>query len=623
MIKRAPTKWHRAKPWVWGILFAGVAGLALVQLAQPESWESGAVPPPFPDVLLALAQMFIGEGPTGVADPAPFWLRVAFLAAIVVTITALLEGVLSLFSWFYDAAVVFAGYHHDHIVICGLSRMGLHLAREFKQAGERVIVIERDGDNPNLDEARDERLRVHLGDATQAVTLRDARAHRARRVICVTDDDTNSEIVHALDEMTQDGKHRPPCHVHLANRRLFRSLYDTQMERRAAGAAPSPGSDRDTPPLPVDYFNLATWGAPCLTKWCWQPPAAGGRDPRDFRCAPLFSTDGTQNHFIVVGAGTLGQAFIVDCTRRYIARPEHDPKQQLIFTIVDRAANRQQQELDFYHPSLAKIWQLRPFEMAVPGLAYDRGDFLRGTNLPPPRRVFICLADDTASLVAGLQMVRVLRQAGHQETLVLVRVDEEKGLMWTEELREENSPRGKQLKPFKILDETMKVDFMRFAPPDHIAKALHEAYLAQQKADNPNATPEEKPAMVEWEDLAEEYRESSRNQAVSIEEALAALPRPRTIVVGGTTAALSRDDIEVLARREHDRWMNEKIANGWTYAPVRDNTAKHHPNLLPWEEIDEPTRQIDRDMVEAWPKALAAAGLGIAAAPPGPRGASR
>ena len=47
------------------------------------------------------------------------------------------------------------------------------------------------------------------------------------------------------------------------------------------------------------------------------------------------------------------------------------------------------------------------------------------------------------------------------------------------------------------------------------------------------------------------------------------------------------DIVEDLARRSHEQWAFDRIKDGWTYAAVRDNAAKHHPMLLPYEQLSE------------------------------------
>lgn len=35
----------------------------------------------------------------------------------------------------------------------------------------------------------------------------------------------------------------------------------------------------------------------------------------------------------------------------------------------------------------------------------------------------------------------------------------------------------------------------------------------------------------------------------------------------------------------HDNWMCQKLADGWTYGPVKDEKAKTHPCLVPFDQL--------------------------------------
>lgn len=43
----------------------------------------------------------------------------------------------------------------------------------------------------------------------------------------------------------------------------------------------------------------------------------------------------------------------------------------------------------------------------------------------------------------------------------------------------------------------------------------------------------------------------------------------------------------------HESWCASKRADGWTYGPVRDNAAKVHPCLVPYDELPEAQRRKD------------------------------
>ena len=52
--------------------------------------------------------------------------------------------------------------------------------------------------------------------------------------------------------------------------------------------------------------------------------------------------------------------------------------------------------------------------------------------------------------------------------------------------------------------------------------------------------------------------------------------------------------VEDLARHVHDTWAEQRIEEGWTYGPERDDTAKTHPCLIPYEDLPEGEKEYDR-----------------------------
>ncbi|MBP5400568.1 MAG: Ryanodine receptor Ryr [Bacteroidales bacterium] len=52
---------------------------------------------------------------------------------------------------------------------------------------------------------------------------------------------------------------------------------------------------------------------------------------------------------------------------------------------------------------------------------------------------------------------------------------------------------------------------------------------------------------------------------------------------------------EQLARNVHDIWAIGRMNNGWTYGPKRDDTHKHHPCLIDYDELPESEKEYDRN----------------------------
>lgn len=53
--------------------------------------------------------------------------------------------------------------------------------------------------------------------------------------------------------------------------------------------------------------------------------------------------------------------------------------------------------------------------------------------------------------------------------------------------------------------------------------------------------------------------------------------------------------VEQMARNVHEVWARTRIEQGWTYGPERNDALKHHPCLVPYEDLPESEREYDRN----------------------------
>src|SRR5690348_12682166 len=65
------------------------------------------------------------------------------------------------------------------------------------------------------------------------------------------------------------------------------------------------------------------------------------------------------------------------------------------------------------------------------------------------------------------------------------------------------------------------------------------------------------------------------------------------VELDGSTAAL----VERLAANIHDVWARERMDEGWTFGPARDDVARFHPSLVPFDALPEAEKDIDRAVV--------------------------
>jgi hypothetical protein len=70
----------------------------------------------------------------------------------------------------------------------------------------------------------------------------------------------------------------------------------------------------------------------------------------------------------------------------------------------------------------------------------------------------------------------------------------------------------------------------------------------------------------------------------------------QTTFIEGVRFHLNNPDMT--PKETHDWWMEDKAAKGWTYGPVKDEVAKHHPSMIPYEDLSELERGKDVVFIE-------------------------
>jgi hypothetical protein len=123
--------------------------------------------------------------------------------------------------------------------------------------------------------------------------------------------------------------------------------------------------------------------------------------------------------------------------------------------------------------------------------------------------------------------------------------------------------------------------------------------------------------MRPWEELPDDLRQANLAQAAHIGTKLDAIDC--AVVPESATAAdfaFSEAEIELLAKMEHQRWVQERQAQGYVHGPNR--AGKQHPDLVDWQYLSDSARDKDRDAIGELPVILRQAGFQILRLPPRP-----
>jgi hypothetical protein len=303
----------------------------------------------------------------------------------------------------------------------------------------------------------------------------------------------------------------------------------------------------------------------------------------------------------MVGAGALTEHLIGHMVRQW-HDVEGDTRPPLPITLVDPAPDPLERDLHHRHPELKTLASLRTAAIDIRSHEFQRGAFLfDAAGRCAIDYAYVCVEDEGLALSTALLLVNHLRRFA---VPVVVRMNREAGLASLLRAVGPHHQRGlAHLRVFSLFEQASRPEFVLRGTNELLARALHQDYLASAPRDH-------NPAAVPWDDLPLDLKESNRTQADHIATKLEAIGChivPLT-ALEADSFALTPEEVERLAEMEHERWYAERREQGWT-AGARDSQKKTNPNLLPWAQLDDAAREMNRNSVRRLPFFLNRAGF--------------
>jgi len=146
--------------------------------------------------------------------PETFGLQVLFFVTPPIGLAVAADGVLRFGVALFNRRerkeawqVAIASTYRNHVVVCGLGKVGYRVTKELLRLGEEVVGIERNAEVSFLEELRQMNVPVLLGDARTRNMLEKAHVQEASAIVACTQDDlTNLDIALDAREIKPDIK---------------------------------------------------------------------------------------------------------------------------------------------------------------------------------------------------------------------------------------------------------------------------------------------------------------------------------------------------------------------------------------------------------------------------------
>jgi hypothetical protein len=552
----------------------GLFGLRAFLPYQPSSAGYGQS---WDDTVFYDLQLYtFAAAPANGAGPFPVTLEIArFLAPLgaLLAVLAALRLVLAEQVRRYVAA-----HASRHAIVVGEGAVALTLARNLGKGtdrgageGKKVVLVSTSDDTITL--ARRHDILTVRGNPPDWPTLPVGGGPRAAELYaCTSRGLGNTDIALLAGQLTASRAQPLSAYALIPDAELGVGL-----RARRIGVSGAPG-------LRLDFFGLEDGAARKL-----------------LACYPLAWDAGDAPHAVIVGFTALGQAVLREVARRQL---RHGGPQ--VKVLLWNAAAADVSRVTGAFPVISTACSVSCEELNLPDTAQYT--------------VFICLDDEDDALRASLAIGRLAASdRAHVVTCMRASAPFAQTLAGNPKFLEDL--RGR-ISVFEVIQEAcMPANIRDDAFIQQLARSIHADYVAKSEARG--ETEAENKSMVSWDKLPKDLRDANVAQAAGIGAKLEAI---NAVVVPESAEAsdfsFTPEEIEGLAELEHKRWMNERIAQGWSYGPKRDDRRKIHPDLQEWDALDEGTREKDREAVRAIPGILREAGYQILRLPPDsvPRG---
>lgn len=542
-------QWWREAQWLV-VLAAGSVAIILGFVGWTRYLNSLDAPAGVFDSFYLTIQLFtlqVSGFPEGSGFPIELQLA-KFLAPVVAGYAA----ARALYSVFTETTQqIGVRFARDHAVVVGLDDFGLEVTRRFRDLGLPVVAIASEHQLEALRPAIDMGARVVTGDARDQRLLRRVRLDRCRHVLIHgPDDGVCGQVAATVAQLTAERRSVLDCVVVLDDYRVAGLLRQRDLSARSG-------------PVAFSFVHLDELAAVRLISRF--PPAEDG---------PI----------VVLGAGRFAEQVVRVLSLRSPGR---------VVRILSDDASSRVDAWDRNAPGMfARI------DIVAVDVDLGRPEEVERAVGSQTGQAYVCDDLEASGLALGLS----LADCGVD---TVVRLSHADGLS---ELSAGASLESGEFTAFGYVDAVTDPELLVGGLWEQLARNIHERYRLARLTSPTTAADD--PAVVHWAELAEPLRASNRAQARDIGEKIAAIG-VRIESVDGSSGpegfAFEDDEVEQLARREHERWMAERVEAGWRLGD-RDPARKRSPDLLPYDQLQPSAQEKDREAVQSIPDLLSGIG---------------
>lgn len=553
--------------------------------------------------------------------------RFLAIATLIVTIVLAILSVLR-YKYFLSRVRFMKG----HTILCGLGEVGEAMAENFPDK-KKLVIIEKDITDENLTGLKKAGVKIIEANALDVTVLDKIGIEHAESLAALTGDDFDNLTIisHILDlvkdkhpdennvklsanidsrnlktaiaEEWKKERNRPDCEL----RKNLITIYETAGLIRSTGGFNNVATEitkrfiaakerlLDYNPEENDFksckgnirlFNINQLAARYIFRT--YPPD---------RFRGIIKTDDPPINILFLGFSKVGEELFKLCVQNchYINRKNTK------ITIISVDADEVVKRVNSIYKNANHIIDFKTINENPHHLT---GKLLIESGLVDVHVIYICSGEDRYQASYSSRAKEL-----YGDNIPIIRP------FYTNKTWNNTNP-PKNLYSFNILSKVAILEDIIDECLDSKAIAVHHRWLKQaipdyigkleESINNDKDIPEPKPTMFPWHLLDEEIRDDNRSVVEHINIKLRTMNQLPDPAFYANPEKVKIDYnflndkvlVEQLAEIEHRRWMATKYLYGWDYGRKRDSFLREHESLLPFEQLDEDTKNYDRRQIK-------------------------
>jgi hypothetical protein len=500
-------------------------------------------------------------------------------------------------------------FYRNHTIVCGLNKWTAQLLIDLKREEKQIVVIEKDVNNEHNSKAKELGIILLHGDFSDYYLLNKAKIEKAKYLIIFTEDDSkNMEIAINTRRMIEKEKRKEQGKLNKDRKTEITTTSKTHIVEKKHHKKKLRCFIHINDKCLCDSFSTHDIFEQSYEKIEMNVFNIYDNDARVLFLSQAFESklkEGEKVHLLIIGFSDLGESVALQAVK--IGHYANDKGTKL--TILDEKADKVGKRFLARYPGINQLKNYLHFKdntedyfeftfrnVDLKNLEEIEKTIAKIDSNQKITAILICLEDKASGIKIGIHLMSKLKNEDVEIKLhfpIQVYLDENEDIFNLPSL-ESTEEKYPKLSPFGLIKSTCSKEIILNEKLDRVAKKILKSYNKYTGSSD------------EWDKLRPDFKDSNRNQADHLPIKLRAI----NIKISKTGKkrtdfrAFTKDEVDLLARMEHNRWCAERWLSGWEHTPgekdvenKKNPLLKHFDKFTPKEqEIKELDRVFVRDM---------------------------